>query len=502
MRILLLVTVACLLAVEARRVQIRPRVSEPQVYYEEEEEEAQSAEDDYATAVYQPRTRALVSPRSKDLHASKPPPVQTIRNYNKVNDDGSFTFGYEAADGSFKEETRGTDCVVRGKYGYIDPDGNKREFTYVSGNPCDPNAPKEDEDDLAEKQEEDDLSGPANYPSIRPVPRPTSRPAYHHPATTRAPTTIFQTEYQLDDDASQELDDDVNTKSHLRPTAFRRPQPTYVQVSPVPSTTPLYETTPAPQLYRLASTAQYQTTPSPRTQATVATTVYQPVETSTRRAVTPARHQARPQSVAITPRPHVAQVAAQYVSPSSTQRPSTLSYAATRAPSASQLDFAAELERYVNSINVASNAKLVPAKAKLVPATQAPVAAEPIYQSELIYDPSSAQQSLIGLPQQPLYKQPQAPQAPQQVLYKKQQAELLQQSQQLYAQQQRRQQQQQQQQQQQHQQQPQRLQLLETSRVEPQQFYYVAPARSHTPGNAALAAGQIDQFLQSGSRNY
>lgn len=48
--------------------------------------------------------------------------MQTIRNYNKVNDDGSFTFGYEAADGSFKEETRGTDCVVRGRYGYVDPE--------------------------------------------------------------------------------------------------------------------------------------------------------------------------------------------------------------------------------------------------------------------------------------------------------------------------------------------------------------------------------------------
>lgn len=46
-----------------------------------------------------------VSARTKE--AAKSPPVQTIRNYNKVNDDGSFTFGYEAADGSFKEETRG-----------------------------------------------------------------------------------------------------------------------------------------------------------------------------------------------------------------------------------------------------------------------------------------------------------------------------------------------------------------------------------------------------------
>lgn len=43
------------------------------------------------------------------------PPVQTIRNYNKVNDDGSFTFGYEAADGSFKEETRGK-CILRKKW--------------------------------------------------------------------------------------------------------------------------------------------------------------------------------------------------------------------------------------------------------------------------------------------------------------------------------------------------------------------------------------------------
>lgn len=43
--------------------------------------------------------------------------VGTIRNYSHINEDGSFTFGYEAADGSFKEETRGIDCVVRGKYG-------------------------------------------------------------------------------------------------------------------------------------------------------------------------------------------------------------------------------------------------------------------------------------------------------------------------------------------------------------------------------------------------
>lgn len=71
---------------------------------------------------------------------SRKPNVGTTRNYSHFNEDGSFTFGmnmqipifndfcrfyyyyccflgYEAEDGSFKEETRGIDCVARGKYG-------------------------------------------------------------------------------------------------------------------------------------------------------------------------------------------------------------------------------------------------------------------------------------------------------------------------------------------------------------------------------------------------
>lgn len=255
--------------------------------------------------------------------------MQTIRNYNKVNDDGSFTFGYEAADGSFKEETRGTDCVVRGKYGYIDPDGNKREFTYVSGNPCDPNAPKEDDDDLAEKQEDDDISGPANYPSVRPLPRPVSyRPAYQQSTTARAPTTIFQNEYQLDDDASQELSEEDIARPTLRTTSYRAQQPAFVSAAPA---SPLYEqSTASPALYRLSSpSSQYQSTASPalRTQPSIASPTYQALETTTRRPVT---RLPKPQSVAITPRPHVAQVAAQYATPSSTQRSICASVHSTR----------------------------------------------------------------------------------------------------------------------------------------------------------------------------
>ncbi|XP_076239350.1 uncharacterized protein LOC143182299 [Calliopsis andreniformis] len=567
MRIISVVIPACLLLLtEAKRADLRPRISEPQVYYEEDD--SQAAEDDFSPAIYQPRTRALPSPRSKEaLQSSKPPPVQTIRNYNKVNDDGSFTFGYEAADGSFKEETRGTDCVVRGKYGYIDPDGNKREFTYVSGNPCDPNAPKEDEDDLAEK-EEDDISGPANYPSVRPIPRPVSyRPSYQQQSTTRAPTTIFQTQYQLDDDASQELSDEDLVKPSLRPSPYRTPQqPAYAPVTP---SSAIYEqSTASPGLYRLASsTSQYPSTAAPvlRTQPTIASPSYQALETTTRRPVT--RHP-KPQSVAITPRPHVAQVAAQYATPSSTARPA-LAYTrpaavtvspnlrtTTAASPSAHLDFAAELERYVNTVGVSASPKPVqaspqPTKAKLAsPAPIAASAADPIYQSELVYDPSTGQyntqlyqslpqtvgdfslshklqpfvaqpQSYLGLQQlqqlqaqQPqrqsaLYKQPvsQATQPapvnqPQEVLYRKQQSQLLQQSQQLYAQQQQRQHQQQQQQQQQQQSaQAQRLQLLE-SQSQPQSFYYVAPARSGNPGGVPLSVGQIDQYLRASAAGY
>jgi len=63
-------------------------------------------------------------------------PIETLERYSHKNEDGSFTFGYVGADGSFREETRGADCITRGKYGYIDPDGVKREYTYTSGLPC------------------------------------------------------------------------------------------------------------------------------------------------------------------------------------------------------------------------------------------------------------------------------------------------------------------------------------------------------------------------------
>ncbi|KAL7728517.1 hypothetical protein ACLKA6_012531 [Drosophila palustris] len=77
------------------------------------------------------------------------PVAQTIRKWRDENEDGSITWGYENDDGSFKEELIGTDCVTKGTYGYIDPDGNKREYNYETGIKCDPNA-RDNEEELQE----------------------------------------------------------------------------------------------------------------------------------------------------------------------------------------------------------------------------------------------------------------------------------------------------------------------------------------------------------------
>jgi len=46
-----------------------------------------------------------------------------LKQINQVNDDGSYTFGFEAGDGSFRVETKSITGEIKGKYGYIDEFG-------------------------------------------------------------------------------------------------------------------------------------------------------------------------------------------------------------------------------------------------------------------------------------------------------------------------------------------------------------------------------------------
>ncbi|XP_019881239.2 nematocyst expressed protein 3-like [Aethina tumida] len=60
----------------------------------------------------------------------KPTPVPILKQINRHNEDGSYTYGYESADGSFKIETKLPNGEVKGKYGYVDDTGKVRVVEY------------------------------------------------------------------------------------------------------------------------------------------------------------------------------------------------------------------------------------------------------------------------------------------------------------------------------------------------------------------------------------
>ncbi|XP_017781561.1 PREDICTED: putative mediator of RNA polymerase II transcription subunit 12 [Nicrophorus vespilloides] len=499
---LLLFGAVCLVGIESRRVRVRPQEQEEDSYYADQQEDERvvyiSSADQYnglygqqaasrsSQDNYIPRQSPTSKPQAQSVRNKEPAkqaPVQTIRNYNKVNDDGSFTFGYEAADGSFKEETRGTDCVVRGKYGYVDPDGNKREFTYVSGNPCDPNAPKEEEDRPESDRQEAD-SGPANYPT-RPI-RPIARPV-----TTAAPkpVTVFQNQYDQEEDEQPEPEQVLRPQpvpqARPRPVYITRPQYEQEEERPVyqqrPRIVSIPSTTPASVIYK-QSISPINITPRPTQRAQPATTY-------------------RPQllQVAVTPRPallYTKQIA-------SAARPTSPTPSSTRGGNGGNIDFDAEFQKFQQENNIVAP---TPAVLQKTTKPKAPSPTNQVYSSELVYDPSSGQyntQLYQSLPQtegdftlnhriQPYVHQPGSQlvnvqqlqsQSPlyrsrpsnNQALYQQQQAELqFQNSAQLYAQQQKV--------------------RNQNSQTSPQQFYYIQPSLQQPQG--FHQGSQIDAFLR------
>ncbi|CAH1398976.1 unnamed protein product [Nezara viridula] len=490
MKILLIFGAVAVFSIEARRLRVRPVAAQEEAeeqqqveYYAEQEEDNGPILISRQDAYGRPNGQQRYQPKPKPV-APRAPPVQTIRNYNKLNDDGSFTFGYEAADGSFKEETRGTDCVVRGKYGYIDPDGNKREFTYVSGNPCDPNA-VQDEEEQPEVE-----SGEENIPKGLPnIPKRPIKPL--RPIKQGNPTTLFQQQYNMDEE-EENIPRARPIPTTPRPVAIQ-PRPTpHPQLQQQPSPVPGFS---VPSYSQLEEHAQQQVfrTPTPRPKLLTPT---------------PAR-----QSVSITPRP---QQYAQAHPPATTYRPQ---YTATPTPKPrpSPIPQSINLDDELKSFQLEHNVVSTPAPRPAKPSGTS----EPIYTSELIFDPNSGQyntvvyqqlpqsggdfnlrgrlQPFVAPHQQPIYRPAPAPQPrpnsypSQQALFQSQQAALIQQSQQLFAQQQRR-------QQEQGKRVPTGLLQQEPQRFSPapkpyQPFYFVTPDGERT----SLANGQIDAFLRGHS---
>merc|ERR1712012_1020158 len=61
-------------------------------------------------------------------------PVVITKQINEINEDGSYTVGYEASDGTFKLETKDVEGNVEGKYGYLDENGEIKVVEYSANN--------------------------------------------------------------------------------------------------------------------------------------------------------------------------------------------------------------------------------------------------------------------------------------------------------------------------------------------------------------------------------
>ena len=59
--------------------------------------------------------------------------VPIIRQIHHANPDGSYTFGFQAADGSFRQETRDVKGEVSGKYGFLEHGGRLKTVEYSAG---------------------------------------------------------------------------------------------------------------------------------------------------------------------------------------------------------------------------------------------------------------------------------------------------------------------------------------------------------------------------------
>ena len=97
---------------------------------------------------FRPKVRPMlhveIQPENTSLNSltrktDEPRDATIVRSWSSTNSDGTFSYGYLNSDGSYKNETRGNDCVVRGIFGYIDKEtGSHLSFPYTSGNPCTP----------------------------------------------------------------------------------------------------------------------------------------------------------------------------------------------------------------------------------------------------------------------------------------------------------------------------------------------------------------------------
>ncbi|KAK4016511.1 hypothetical protein OUZ56_031467 [Daphnia magna] len=114
-------------------------------------------------------------------------PVPILKQINRVNDDGSYTYGFEAADGTFKVETRDNLGNVRGKYGYVDETGELKTIEYAAGQGFEASGSHIPVADVAAALP---VSKPVVAHPRRPVPRPVQVTTTFRPVRVEQPAPV------------------------------------------------------------------------------------------------------------------------------------------------------------------------------------------------------------------------------------------------------------------------------------------------------------------------
>lgn len=185
---------------------------------------------------YQPAQRQAPLRLSSSSNNPAPTPVPILKQINKHNEDGSYTYGYEGADGSFKIETKLATGEVKGKYGYTDETGKVRVVEYGANKygfqPSGEGitvAPPTLVDETTGKDrleaEYDDEQPQRQYTAPRPRPQQQTAPQRFSPAPQPQPRPQPQQQYV-------DYDDVQSQQQHQQPQ--QKAQRLYTN-SPIPS---------------------------------------------------------------------------------------------------------------------------------------------------------------------------------------------------------------------------------------------------------------------------
>merc|ERR1712066_90816 len=95
--------------------------------FSQETTESSSSEDVAVTTISSASTTNVATSTTEA-------PVVIVKQVNEINEDGTYTVGHEASDGSFKLETKDADGNVKGKYGVVDENDDIKIVEYSANN--------------------------------------------------------------------------------------------------------------------------------------------------------------------------------------------------------------------------------------------------------------------------------------------------------------------------------------------------------------------------------